>query len=233
MTDRSGPALGPARGDRFVLALVALVGAIGWLGIAWIGLQLLVARSAAGGRRPAPAARRGRPGGRRPAALRGRPARRDAAGVQPVLLVPADRGAGPGAARGRPARGRAGRLGDRRVRGVPGRRPRLRRRRSPPRSAGCRRPSVRLSRSRSPCSSGTPTPGSRSSSASASWPSLRPDRRTAGAGGHRAGPRGRRQAPSRVGRAVVAGPLAPGRPAGDRGHGRRRRPRRRPSSSWR
>jgi Glycosyltransferase family 87 len=43
MTDRPAPARAPRRqaNHRFVLALAALVGAIGWLGIAWIGLQLL------------------------------------------------------------------------------------------------------------------------------------------------------------------------------------------------
>src|SRR5450759_2591253 len=41
VTDRPAPAPRRHADDRFVLALAALVGAIGWLGVAWIGLQLL------------------------------------------------------------------------------------------------------------------------------------------------------------------------------------------------
>jgi Glycosyltransferase family 87 len=43
MTDHPASARAPRRqaDHRFVLALAALVGAIGWLGIAWIGLQLV------------------------------------------------------------------------------------------------------------------------------------------------------------------------------------------------
>src|SRR5450759_1923425 len=41
MTDHPAPAVSRRADDRFVLALAALVGAIGWLGVAWIGLQLL------------------------------------------------------------------------------------------------------------------------------------------------------------------------------------------------
>lgn len=41
MTGKSAPAVGRRADDRFARALVVLVGVIGWLGIAWIGLQLL------------------------------------------------------------------------------------------------------------------------------------------------------------------------------------------------
>ena len=41
MTDHPAPAANRKADDRFVFALAALVGAIGWLGVAWIGLQLL------------------------------------------------------------------------------------------------------------------------------------------------------------------------------------------------